>query len=142
MDISYKRHIAKSLTWRLIATIDTILLSWLITGDPEIGLTIGIIEIFTKIFLYYFHERIWYKLNISYSKIFLNSRNRHLIKTFTWRFIGSSDTILISWIVSGSLLSGVKIGFFELTTKMILYYFHERFWYRINFGIIKRKSNF
>jgi uncharacterized membrane protein len=59
--VSKKRHLAKTFTWRLVGTIDTILLGWLISGDPTIGLKVGGLELFTKMILYYFHERIWYK---------------------------------------------------------------------------------
>ncbi len=55
------RHILKSITWRLIGTIDTVVLSWVITGNLEIGLKIGGVEVITKMILYYFHERLWYK---------------------------------------------------------------------------------
>jgi len=55
------RHILKSITWRLIGTIDTILLGWLITGNLETGLKIGGVEVITKMLLYYLHERIWFK---------------------------------------------------------------------------------
>jgi uncharacterized membrane protein len=61
--VSYKRHIAKTITWRVIGTLDTILLSWLITGSLKWGVTIGGVELFTKMFLYYFHERAWYKFS-------------------------------------------------------------------------------
>lgn len=56
-----KRHIAKTITWRIIGTIDTIILSWIITGDLKIGFTIGGVEVVTKMILYFLHERIWYK---------------------------------------------------------------------------------
>jgi len=61
--VSYKRHIFKTVTWRIVGTLDTFLLSWLITGDIKIGLTIGGVEIITKMILYYFHERLWYNLS-------------------------------------------------------------------------------
>ncbi len=61
--VSYKRHIAKTVSWRIIGTLDTILLSWLITGNWKIGLTIGGVEVITKMVLYFFHERAWYKLS-------------------------------------------------------------------------------
>jgi uncharacterized membrane protein len=60
--IHYKRHVLKTLTWRIIGTIDTILIGWFVSGDPTIGLSIGGIEVFTKMLLYFFHERAWYKL--------------------------------------------------------------------------------
>jgi len=59
--IHRKRHIAKTLTWRIIGTIDTMLIGYLITGDVKVGLSIGGIEVFSKMLLYYLHERVWYK---------------------------------------------------------------------------------
>ena len=58
--VSKKRHILKTITWRVIGTIDTMLLGWLISGDPMIGLKVGGLELITKMVLYYFHERAWY----------------------------------------------------------------------------------
>jgi uncharacterized membrane protein len=59
--VSYKRHFAKTLSWRIIGTIDTMLLSSVVTGSWEMGLTIGGVEVVTKMVLYFLHERIWYK---------------------------------------------------------------------------------
>ncbi len=69
--VSYKRHIAKTLTWRLVGTIDTMLLGWLVTGDLKIGLAIGGLEVITKMILYFLHERVWYK----YIRYGLNKEN-------------------------------------------------------------------
>ena len=61
--VSYKRHITKTLSWRVIGTIDTMILSSIITGSWTIGLTIGGVEIITKMLLYFLHERLWYKFS-------------------------------------------------------------------------------
>ena len=61
--VSYKRHIAKTISWRIIGTLDTIILSGLITGSWTTGLTIGGVEIITKMILYFFHERLWYRFS-------------------------------------------------------------------------------
>ena len=61
--VSYKRHIAKTISWRIIGTLDTIILSWIITGSLKFGLTIGGVEVITKMVLYFFHERAWYKFS-------------------------------------------------------------------------------
>jgi uncharacterized membrane protein len=61
--VDYKRHLAKTISWRIIGTVDTFLLSWFITGSWKIGLSIGGVEIFTKMILYFFHERAWYKFS-------------------------------------------------------------------------------
>ena len=55
------RHLAKTITWRIVGTIDTMVLSGLITGDWKIGLAIGGTEVLTKMVLYFLHERIWWK---------------------------------------------------------------------------------
>jgi uncharacterized membrane protein len=59
--VSYKRHILKTISWRIIGTIDTMILSWIITGSWKLGLAIGGVEVITKMVLYFLHERIWYK---------------------------------------------------------------------------------
>jgi len=138
-DKSYKRHIAKTVTWRVIATLDTILLSWLITGNPLTGLKIGIAEVFTKMILYFFHERVWFKINLSKDGKVLESKKRHIAKTVTWRFIGTLDTMILAWVISGNPLTGLKIGIAEVLTKMLIYYLHERIWYKSDYGLEQRK---
>lgn len=133
-EVSRKRHIAKTLTWRIVATLDTVLLSWLITGNPITGVKIGAFEVITKMVLYYFHERVWLKILIG------NSRKRHITKTFTWRFVGTLDTMVLSWLITGNPLTGVKIGLAEVITKMLLYYLHERIWYHIDYGLSSRNK--
>ena len=54
-----KRSLAKTMTWRTIATADTILIARLLTGSWTIGFGIAGIEVITKMVLYYFHERGW-----------------------------------------------------------------------------------
>ena len=61
--VSYKRHIAKTVSWRVIGTLDTIILSGVITGSWTTGLTIGGVEVITKMILYFFHERAWYRFS-------------------------------------------------------------------------------
>jgi uncharacterized membrane protein len=61
--VSRKRHILKTLTWRIIGTLDTMILSWLITGNWKFGVAIGGVELITKMVLYYLHERAWYKFS-------------------------------------------------------------------------------
>ena len=126
-----KRHIFKAISWRAIGSLDTLLLSWFISGDLSTGVKIGITEVITKIILYYVHEIFWFKSKVK------STNKRHIIKTFSWRTIGTIDTFVLSWIITGNPLTGLKIGLSEVFTKMILYYGHEKLWYRINFGLEK-----
>ena len=57
------RSLVKAISWRATGTADTIVISWLITGQIKMALSIGFVEVFTKIFLYYVHERIWNRLS-------------------------------------------------------------------------------
>ena len=56
------------------------------------------------------------------------SVKRSLIKTLSWRLIGTIDTIFISYLITGTFTSAISIGVFEVCSKMILYFFHERLW--------------
>ena len=57
-----KRSLLKTITWRITASLDTFVIAWIITGDWKMGGSIAGIEVITKIFFYYFHERIWNKI--------------------------------------------------------------------------------
>lgn len=57
------RSLAKAISWRITGTIDTFLISWLITGQPLLASGIALTEIITKISLFWFHERVWNTIN-------------------------------------------------------------------------------
>ena len=59
---------------------------------------------------------------------------RSVVKSLSWRTIGTLDTILISWVITGELDLAFSIGGIELVTKMVLYFFHERAWNSIKWG--------
>ena len=62
------------------------------------------------------------------------NKSRSLGKSISWRVLASCDTILISYIITGSFALAASIGSIEVLTKMFLYYFHERAWNRMTFG--------
>ena len=59
---------------------------------------------------------------------------RSIVKSVSWRIVGTIDTVLISWFVTGTLALAFSIGAIELVTKMALYFFHERLWNTISWG--------
>lgn len=134
-DKSRKRHIAKTITWRVVGTLDTMIISWVISGNPFTGIKIGLAEVVTKMLLYYFHERIWFRTKV------INPNKRHLMKTITWRLVGTLDTMLLAWLISGDPIIGLKIGLVEVITKMILYYLHETIWYKFDYGLEEREHH-
>ena len=60
-----KRTVIKTLTWRVTASLTTFIIVWILTGDLLIGISIGSVEAIAKIFLYYFHERIWNNISLA-----------------------------------------------------------------------------
>lgn len=64
-----KRSILKALSWRATGTIDTIIISFIVTSNPLAAVSIGAFELITKTALYYFHERTWNKIEYGRKKI-------------------------------------------------------------------------
>jgi uncharacterized membrane protein len=62
------RSVVKAISWRATGTLDTIIISFLITGHLRWALSIGFVELFTKITLYYLHERIWNRISFGRTK--------------------------------------------------------------------------
>jgi uncharacterized membrane protein len=58
-DDTRAKSLLKTISWRVLASTDTLMISWFFTGDIKIAGSIMSLEIFTKMFLYYFHERVW-----------------------------------------------------------------------------------
>lgn len=58
----HSRSLIKAVSWRATGTVDTIIISFLVTGKIKLAVSIGFIELFTKICLYYLHERLWEKI--------------------------------------------------------------------------------
>jgi uncharacterized membrane protein len=58
------RSLVKAFTWRLTGTLDTMIISFIITGRLKWALSIGFVELFTKTILYYLHERVWNRISM------------------------------------------------------------------------------
>ena len=145
MIVSKKRSFTKSISWRFLGSLDTFFLSLIIinysTQNYSFNLAFYIagLEIITKTFLYYFHERIWNQFNIGRLEDSVK-RSMSLFKAISWRIAASVDTFLISFILTGRLDWATSIAIFEIITKSIIYYFHERVWNRVKWGRIKQND--
>ncbi|MEM7084647.1 MAG: DUF2061 domain-containing protein [Bacteroidota bacterium] len=135
---SHIRSILKGISWRVIATMDTILVALLITclfGQCSIedALKIGAAEFLIKFLVYYGHERVWQK----YRKGPV-TKKRTVYKSISWRLVATSMTFVISGAVLESFNEvALFIALTELITKFALYYFHERLWLRLPLGKIR-----
>ncbi len=59
---------------------------------------------------------------------------RSIAKAVSWRIIGTLDTLIVSYILTGEIVLATSIASIDFVTKMILYFFHERLWNRIKWG--------
>jgi uncharacterized membrane protein len=136
---SHIRSLLKGISWRFIATTDTVLVVLLITClfrecSLENALKIGAIEFILKLAVYYVHERIWQRFRTQ-----TVTKRQTLFKSISWRIIATSMTFLISGAILDSFNEvALFIALTELITKFVLYYFHERLWLRIPLGRIRK----
>jgi uncharacterized membrane protein len=133
MKETHYRSIIKGITWRIVGTLDTIFLSFLLTGHLNTALKIGVTEVLTKISLFYVHERLW----IRFAGTRITEKKISASKAVSWRIIGTIDTMLLGWYYTGNPLTGLKIGLTEVATKVVLFYFHERAWSKVPVGKIR-----
>ncbi len=68
MSENHTRSILKAISWRITGTVDTIVVSYFVTGQIKMALSIGFVELFTKIGLYYLHERAWNRISFGRAK--------------------------------------------------------------------------
>jgi uncharacterized membrane protein len=61
MQIDKKRHIAKTISYRIISTLIGFGIMWSVSGSVKVGAAFGVAELVYKPIQYYIHERIWYK---------------------------------------------------------------------------------
>jgi len=64
---SHKRSIAKTVSWRVMATIITGVVTYVLTDRLDFAVTVGLADTLVKVFIYYAHERMWTR--ISYGKV-------------------------------------------------------------------------
>jgi uncharacterized membrane protein len=70
------KSIMKSVSWRIVGTLDTMAISYIITGRVTIALSIGSVEVLTKTVLYYFHERLWAHIHKIKLKLLIKSNGK------------------------------------------------------------------
>ena len=123
-----KRSLVKTVTWRLIGSMDTFVVSYIVTGTFESALKIGGIGLCTKMIMYFVHELVWNKQKKKKKGLTVK---RSFFKTMTWRMIGSLDTFIISLFVLEAVATAATIGGIGFFTKSILYFLHERAWSKV-----------
>ena len=65
------------------------------------------------------------------------TRKRHLAKAISYRIIGTITTMITAYIITGDVISGLKIGVIETALKIGIFYAHERAWLKFEYGLKK-----
>ena len=148
---SHARSLLKGISWRCVATLDTIVVGALVLylfnhGDVELWkvFTIAAAEFPLKYLVYYLHERVWE----NYRNEEETDNKRTLKKSISWRIVATTMTFIIAAVVlrdvgdsgdgghgAGSLALGIAV--FEFFSKFALYYVHERIWAKLPLGKIR-----
>ena len=138
---SHLRSLLKGLSWRVVATLDTVvvvlLVTWCMTGKAPLmpALQIAGGEFLIKYLVYYLHERVWEQLRSGTGL----DQTRTLKKAISWRIVATSMTFAIA----GTVLEGfgtiaVSIACAEFFSKFALYYAHERVWLMLPLGRLRQ----
>ena len=136
-----RRSVVKALTWRVLASLDTVIIAYFVTGGQwDQALAIGGFEVITKMIIYFFHERAWNRTkwgkkvgDVPNAKT-ADRKRRSVVKATTWSILGSLDTFILAQLFTKSIKHASSIAIIELFTKPVLYFIHERFWNQLMWG--------
>jgi len=141
---SRARSLLKGVSWRFVATLDTIAVGALVLyifddGNVDIWkvLTIAAWEFPLKYIIYYFHERAWEHFRVEGE----TDNKRTLKKSISWRIVATTMTFIIAAVVLKESEEAGKaalvLAIIEFFSKFALYYVHERIWARLPLGKIR-----
>jgi uncharacterized membrane protein len=136
---SHIRSILKGISWRILATMDTVAVVLFVTcllGECslESAIKIGATEFLIKLAIFYFHERMW----LRHLGKQATTNKEILYKSISWRIVATATTFIISGIIlDGFNQLALYIALTELFTKFVLYYVHEKIWLKLPLGKIR-----
>ncbi len=118
------RALVKTISWRIVASVLTIAIIYGLSRDIVAAVSIVGAEFFTKMLLYWAHEKGWSFIN----KPEKGSKLRSLIKTASWRIVASIDTLILVLLVTKEPVWAGSAALIESIAKTLGYYLHERVW--------------
>jgi adenylylsulfate kinase len=72
---------------------------------------------------------------VSSNKMGLERKRRSIAKAISWRILATMVTSLVVFIFTKNFTLALSVGLLEMSAKLIIYYFHERFWTNVSWGI-------
>lgn len=126
------RSWCKAFTWRVSATLCTVLITYAVVGNLDTAVRIGLPDFVFKLVVFYFHERLW--LSALLQRLLPVLDTRRLAKMASWKATALSMTLSITYWVTGSLHSALKVGPTDFCVKMFGFWLHERVWDTVSWG--------
>ncbi len=116
---SHSRSFVKGVSWRALGTIDTITLSYIVTGSISSSLKIGLQKFSQRSFYTIFTNG--FGIQYPFGRIHGQgpTHARSLVKGVSWRTVGTLDTMFVAYLITGVPINALTIGGFEVFTKIV-----------------------
>jgi len=149
MQDSKQRSFVKGISWRVLASLTTLVIAFFISSNENTHNTqqtekalflMSLTEFVGKFALYYFYERLWNFIpfgRTSKGPSYL----RTAIKGVLWRTTATSVIILLYFLFIHNIDGALKLGVYDFVIKLLVYYIHERLWGEIRWGRIRGNVN-
>lgn len=131
---SQKRIVAKTITFKILAMSVAYATALFFTGSKQTALFVMLANSATTLIGFYLHEKVW---NNCYWSIVdgKDSSKRTLVKTITYKVWIFTVGTLTKWAIVGNFMAALNIGITKNIITAVIYYFHERIWQKIKWGI-------
>lgn len=134
------RLITKTISWRIIAFVITLIIAFVETKNFEKSGIISIVDGIVKILLMFLYDLAWLKVE-SGTKVTNGKRKemkrRIFIRTTIWRILAMIITIIVAYAVTLDFGDAITIGIADVIVKTIFLYIHEFAWSRVKWGVIE-----
>ena len=131
MNEKHFRSITKSILWRIMGILILAAITFFFTGSWTVSILIAITHHTAFVFIYYFHERVWLKINIQ-------GKKKSLLKMFTYEIVlGNLVLGTISWIFTGSWTAVTLITLTYIANKLWIYLLYEHLWGKVKWGCVE-----
>jgi uncharacterized membrane protein len=117
--------LAKTISWGCVHVLITVLVVWVLTGDPWAALTIGFLEPIVQTGAYAGHERVW-----SRHRPGSLSAGLLWLKTFSYFLVHMGVASSLVWWLTGDISAALTLGLIEPLVQTVSFNCHERFWAR------------
>lgn len=144
------RTFARSMTWRVSGVALAVALTWYFTGNPALGVELGLAYNLVRLSTHYFHDRGWARVRWGmrhtaepdeHGMHSQETKLRTFLRSVTWRISGVALTVLLAIGLTGDLTLGLELGVSYNAIRLSTHYFHDRAWARWGWGMLHHEGD-